>query len=178
MQSIDFSAQISAIDFQISDAKTYLKKLRDYKRVLISVQKEESAIALLTSPALPLEQNQTISITLPECPLEQVDLNLLGDSDLTLNDLAHAIEVSENDPWTQPAEEVVDEVAIAAPAAPTLYLLPPAKDVAIAQPAMTRDQLRKACQAAGIPWRNFHAKNKHMSVAEMRDALQGGAIAA
>lgn len=176
---MDFTTALSQLDSQISQADAYIKKLRKHKRQLIAIAKEEAAIAaLLTSPALPLEQVSTDSIALPECPLEQVDLDLLGEPDLTLDDLAHAIEVAENDPWIHPTEEVVVEVVPAAPATPTLYLLPPAKDAVVAQPTMTRDQLRKACQKAGIKWRSAHGVNKHLTVTEMRDALQGVAIAA
>lgn len=32
-------------------------------------------------------------------------------------------------------------------------------------------ELRKACQAAGIKWRNAHGKGKHLSVKEMTAAL-------
>ena len=37
--------------------------------------------------------------------------------------------------------------------------------------AMTTTELRKACQEAGIKWRNAYAKGKHLSKAEMIAAL-------
>lgn len=37
--------------------------------------------------------------------------------------------------------------------------------------SMKRDPLRRACQQAGIKWRNCYGKNKHMPTAEMRSRL-------
>lgn len=37
--------------------------------------------------------------------------------------------------------------------------------------AMKSPELRKACTAAGIEWRNVRGKNKHLLVADMRAAL-------
>ncbi len=37
--------------------------------------------------------------------------------------------------------------------------------------SMTSPELRKFCQSIGVPWRNFHGKNKHRSRAEMLEAI-------
>lgn len=37
--------------------------------------------------------------------------------------------------------------------------------------AMTAPELRKECSAQGIKWRNAHGKSKHLSKAEMLEAL-------
>lgn len=51
---------------------------------------------------------------------------------------------------------------------PVLQLVP----AVVATPApMGRDALRKACQRAGIKWRNGGATGKHLTVSEMQAAL-------
>jgi hypothetical protein len=44
-------------------------------------------------------------------------------------------------------------------------------EVVAEQKILTRDELRKACQAVSVKWRNAHGKHKHLTVAEMRSAL-------
>lgn len=86
------------------------------------------------------------------------------------------------DPWESLEKETVvpvpNKIAPLHTSPVYLQLLPPARDQAPAKPdysAMTRDQLRKACQQQGVKWRDVHGRNKHLTVEEMRSALAAAA---
>lgn len=48
---MDIQAEIATLDTKIADAKTYLKKLRQYKRTLAKIQAEQAAVTELEATA-------------------------------------------------------------------------------------------------------------------------------
>lgn len=117
MQSIDFSPSIAQLDAQIADAKTYLKKLRQYKKVLAKIEQEQAAQPVVTPvvPAPIAAEDLTV-------PAEvSIDVPVVDAPDVTV-----AIPV---DPWTldpDPSEPLAPALPATTPA-PKLYLLPPAQ---------------------------------------------------
>jgi hypothetical protein len=80
-------------------------------------------------------------------------------------------------PEPQPIEAKPEPQPIAQPAKPAT-IAPPVVSLVIPTEAPSTDystltsaQLRKECTAAGIRWRNAHAKGRHLSKGEMIAAL-------
>jgi hypothetical protein len=70
----------------------------------------------------------------------------------------------EADPFHQPEMIAAIPAAMAPVATLTIRTTP-------AYQAMTTTELRQECQAQGIKWRNAHGKGKHLSKAQMIEAL-------
>lgn len=117
MQSIDFSSSIAQLDAQIADAKNYLKKLRQYKKVLAKIEQEQAAQPVV-APAVPAP---IAPIAAEDLPAEVSNVPVVDAPDVTV-----AIPV---DPWMldpDPSEPLPPSLPPATPA-PRLYLLPPAQ---------------------------------------------------
>jgi hypothetical protein len=81
--------------------------------------------------------------------------------------IADASNMVESDPFAPESNPAYAAVAATITAPVVTLVVPTAKTYQ----AMTTTELRKACQEAGIKWRNAHAKGKHLSKAEMVAAL-------
>ncbi len=65
---MDIATEITALDAKIAEAKTYLKKLRQYKRTLTTIQATEAEITALEAEPATIKKSLIVQPAPPEAP--------------------------------------------------------------------------------------------------------------